>query len=230
MVLTSTPARTRRGRAMRARALDELRQVRPRPRRRLPRLIEHRPQHVRHLGQLRFDDLEPLPHAGMRVWILADHLDVARHEIERRTDLMRDAGGHLAPPRQGARRAPGLPAGRAPADSSPRARRCGRAAPTSPRARAAAACRSRVPDGRACRSSRQPPCQARRAEAPPRATSRSPAETRLIVFCNSAIGRCTTRRVTASIRRVTRITVGIANPVATSRPRTARLLDARHRD
>ncbi len=70
-------------------------EIRPRPRRRLPRLIEHRPQHVRHLRQLRFDDLEPLPHPGLRVWILPDHLDVARHQIERRADLMRDAGGHL---------------------------------------------------------------------------------------------------------------------------------------
>ena len=39
-----------------------------------------------------------------------------------------------------------------------------------------------------------------------------------MVRCNSAMGRCTTRRVTASMSRVTSSTVGKANRIATSRP------------
>ena len=64
--------------------------------RRLPRVVEHRPQHARDLLDLRIDG--PQPRAGpiIRLGVVADHLNVARHQVQRRAGLMGDVRGDLA--------------------------------------------------------------------------------------------------------------------------------------
>ena len=80
----------------RARAIDDEADAGGDARRGLSRLVQHRPQNAGDLRQLRLDNLETLAHHRLGVGILADHLDVAGDEVERRADLVRDLRRHLA--------------------------------------------------------------------------------------------------------------------------------------
>ena len=107
---------------------------------RLPRVVEHRPQHARDLLNLRRRRSAARERVRSSVrGIVANHLDVARHQVQRRAGLVGDVGGDLAQRRHplGARqrfaqrrtaRSGWPPAARCAATDRASPPRCGRAA------------------------------------------------------------------------------------------------------
>ena len=61
-----------------------------------PRVIEHRAHDRRDLADLLLHDRQPPGRAGIDRGVLLEHLHVARDQVERRSDLMSDARGHLS--------------------------------------------------------------------------------------------------------------------------------------
>ena len=75
--------------------LDDVREVHDLEPGWLPRAVEHGAQHAGDLLDLRIDGQQPRTRPVVRARVVADHLDVTRHEVQRRARLMRDVGGGL---------------------------------------------------------------------------------------------------------------------------------------
>ena len=77
-------------------ARDDVREVHDLHFRRLPRVVEHRPQHARDVLNLLVDGPQLRTRPIVRPRVVADHLNVARDEVQRRARLVDDVRGDLA--------------------------------------------------------------------------------------------------------------------------------------